>query len=126
MAAIYGAELAAVVCWVIAWWRLDVSTAARQGIHAGLDASRKLRDPASSDEDKERAARAASAVLFRSLGSIATRSIAALAVAFLPLFLLDFAGVASISAVNQLMLSLNGILFASAAVGLMYLVRSLL
>jgi hypothetical protein len=122
MFAIYGAELAAVVCFVIALRRFGVVAAARRGVQSGLEASRLLRDSGSSDEDKERVARAASGVLLRSFGSIAVRSAAALAVSLLPLLLLDLAGLVPIAAVNQLMLSANGVLFASATVALLYAV----
>jgi hypothetical protein len=120
---VYAAEVAAIVCFVLAFHRFGVTAAARRAIQSGLDASKRMRDPAASDDERERAARGASLVLLRSFGSITVRSAAALAASFLPLLIFDVTGLAHIQAVNRLMLSWQGLLIASVAVALIYLVK---
>jgi hypothetical protein len=120
MSAVYAAELTAVVCFVLAFQWFGVTRAARQAIQSGLVASRKMRDPATSDDEKEEAARAASLVLLRSFGSITIRSAAALAVSFLPLLAFEVTGLARLQAVNRLMLSWTGLLLALVVAVLMY------
>ena len=123
LVAVYAAEIAAVVCFVLAFQWFGVTPAARRAVQSGLDASKRMRDPAASDDEKEHAARAASLVLLRSFGSITARSAAALAPPFLLLLILDVTGLVRLQAVNRLMLSWQGFLFASVAVALMYLVK---
>jgi hypothetical protein len=118
--AAYGAELAAVICFVLAFRRLDLSRVARGALQSALEASRVLRSSESNDEEKERAARSASLALFRSLGSITVRSVAALAVSFVPLAVFHVAGLARISEVNRLMLSTNGIVLGVVVAALVY------
>lgn len=123
MMAVYAAELTAVVCFVLAFQRFGVPAAAHHAIQSGVDASRRMRDPASSDDEKEQAARAASLVLLRSFGSIAWRSAAALAASVVPLLVFDFTGLARLASVNELMLSWNGLLVASLVAVLMYVLK---
>ena len=123
MIAVYAAELISVVCFVLAFQRFGVPAAAQYAIQSGVDATRRMRDQASSDDEKEQAARAASLVLLRSFGSITARSVAALAVSVLPLLVFDFTGLARLASVNQLMLSLNGLLLALVAAVLMYVFK---
>jgi hypothetical protein len=121
--AVYAAEFAAVVCFVLAFHWFGVTTAARRAIQAGLDASKRVRNPAASDDEKEQAARAASLVLLRCFGSITARSGGALAASFLLLLIFDVTGLVRLQAVNRLVLSWQGFLIASVAVALMYLVK---
>ena len=121
MGVLYGAEFLAVVCFVIAFQRFGVADAARRAIRAGLDAGRVLSDPALSDREKEQAARKTSFVLLGDFASIAARSAAALAVSSLPVIVLHVTGVADIAAVNSLMLSWNGIVFATVVAVAIYL-----
>jgi hypothetical protein len=123
MIAIYAAELTAVVFFVLAFQRFGVPAAAHFAIQSGVDASRRMRDPASSDDEKEQAARAASLVLMRSFGSIAGRSAAALAASVLPLLVFDFTGLARLASVNELMLSWNGLLVALLVAAVMYVLK---
>jgi hypothetical protein len=95
----------------------------RRAIRSWLEASKTIRDAASSDDQKEQAARMASVDLLRSFGSITARSAAAVGASFIPLVLFQAAGLARISAVFSLMLSWDGILVALAAAALAYFAK---
>ena len=121
---IYGAALLAVVCFGLAFERLGVVAVAERALQSGLNASRILRDASLNDDDKERAVRGASLVLLRHFGAIVSRSVVALAASLVPLLVLDQTGIASLAAVNSLLFSWTGLLFASVVVGLFYLART--
>jgi hypothetical protein len=122
LVAIYGSEFIAVVCFLVAFQRFGVVAVAQGAIRSGINISHVMRDRSLSDDQKEQAARRTSLVLLRDFGVITLRSGAALAVSFLPVFVMDVAGIAPISAVNRLMLSWNGIVFASAVAAVVYFV----
>ena len=123
MGATYAAALMAVACFAIAFDRLGVASVARRAMASGVDAARVMRARVVSDDEKERAVRAASRVLIRCFGSIALRGTAALGVSLLPLLVLDVAGWVRVSAVNRLLTSWNGIVLASATVAALYFMR---
>lgn len=120
----YAAAVVAVVCFAMAFDRLGVFAVARRAIESGLGASRVMRDAMLSDEEKERAIRAASLVLLRCFGSITLRSAAAVGASVLPLLAFHASGLVRLSAVNRFLLSWNGLALASGTVALLYFARS--
>ena len=120
---VYGAGLAAVICFMLVFERLRVTAVARRALQTAIDASKTFRNGAATDDEKERAARAASLELFRCFGSITIRSAAALVASVLLLLLFQASGLARISEVNLLMLSWQGVLVALAAGMVVYLAK---
>ena len=120
----YAAAVLAVACFAMALDRFRVFPIARRAIQAASDASRMMRDKSVEDDEKERSVRAASFVLFQSFGSITLRSVAALAVSFLPVILLQIADVVHLSAVNRLLMSWSGLLLASGTVVVVQFAKS--
>lgn len=123
VAFVYAAELAAVLCFVLVFDRLGVVTVARRAFQSAVDASKTVRDAGLSDDEKERAARAASLELLGCFGSITIRSVAALAASVLLLLLFHVSGLARMSDVNSLMLSWPGIVVALAAAAAVYVAK---
>jgi hypothetical protein len=119
----FGAALAAIACFAIAFERLGVLAVAQRVMESGLSASRAMRDATASDDEKERIARSASLVLLRSFGSITVRSVLAVAASVVPVMALQSAGVVRLSAVNDLLMSWSGLLLASVVVAAMSIAR---
>jgi hypothetical protein len=119
----YGAGFAAVICFMLVFERLRVSAVSRRALQTAIDISKILRNAAATDDEKERAARAASLELLRCFGSITVRSAAALVASLLLLLFLQAFGLARISEVNRLMLSWQGILVAVAAAMVVYFAK---
>jgi hypothetical protein len=119
----YGAALAAIACFAIAFERLGILAVAQRVMASGLNASRAMRDATASDDEKERIARSASLVLLRSFGSITVRSALAVAASVVPVLALQSAGVVRLSAVNDLLMTWTGLLLAAIVIAAMWIPR---
>jgi hypothetical protein len=114
---------ASAVLFFIAFWRIGVvriATTAFSTAQAAVDA---MRDPALGDDAREAAVQRASLRLMGGFASILLRSIAALAIAFAPIYLADLLGVAQIEDVLMFLARWDVILAAIAIYCAAYLAK---
>lgn len=119
---IYLAAFLTLTVFVIALWMFGIVAAAAQAVAISRNSIRIIRDPALSDDDKERALRRASLTLFGSFLSITARGAAAFGASLLPMVAFDAAGLARFSKVADFLVTWQAILIASVMMTLAYLI----
>jgi hypothetical protein len=109
----YLAAVLAVVSFGLAFERFGVPRTAVRALETSRTAFGSMRDSSLSEEEKEQAAQAASLSLMGTFCSLGIRSLGAFLVAFLPILLLDFAGLVQTQVVSRWLASLEGIVVVS-------------
>ena len=120
---IYLAGIVSVVVFAVILDRSGLARLASAAVETSRDASRSVRDPALDDAQKERAARAASAVLMRSFLGIALRGALAALLSLACLGVFHVLGLASFSSVVDWLASWPAIVLLSALVAGWYFLR---
>lgn len=113
----------AIVCFALAFERLDIMGVAKRAIVSGKAGSGAMLNPALSDSEKERAVRAASIAMLASFGAIVWRSALAAALSALPVLVLHVTGVVNLSAVNGILVSWGGLALAAGVLVAIHLLR---
>lgn len=122
MPALIAVAAASVLLFLAAFHRLGVVGVARRAIGTTGEAMRAMRDPGLDELARERAVQAAALRVLGAAGGLILRSLAALAVAFLPVLAADLAGLAERGAALAFMERWEVILAASLLVTLGYLI----
>jgi len=121
---IYLAAFLTVTVFVVALWWFGIVPAAAKAVAVSRDSATIIRDPALSDEDKERALQSASLTLLRGFLSITWRGAAAVGVSLLPMVVFDVVGLADFGAVADFLATWEAIVVASVVITLVYWVGS--
>lgn len=117
---IYLAAFLTVTVFVVALWRLGIVPEATEAIAVSRNSAKSIRDPALSDEDKERLVRRASLTLLRGFLAITWRGAAAVGISLLPMLAFDVAGLADFRAVADFLATWEAIVVASVVITLVY------
>ncbi len=119
----YLAAFLTVAIFVAALWLFGIVSVAANAVEISRDSTRTIRDPALSDEDKERTLQRASLTLLRSFVSITARGAAAIGASLLPMLAFEAAGLARFWDIVDFLSTWEAIIVASVLVTLAYLVR---
>lgn len=108
--------LLSIIFFLIAFWRLKISHICVGAIKTAQSAVTTMGDKSLGDEDRERVVQGASIKLFAAFFSISVRSIMALVVSFIPIYLAHLTGLATIDAVVGFLSRWDVIAVISAAI----------
>ena len=120
---IYFAAFLTVTIFVIALWMFGIISVAIKAVEVSRESARTIRDPALSDEDKERTLQRASLTLLGSFLSITARAAAAIGASLLPMLAFDVAGLAPFWNVADFLATWEAIILISVMLTLVFLVR---
>lgn len=120
---IYLAAFLSVSIFVITLWLFGTISVAIKTVEVSRESTKTIRNPALSDENKERTLQKASLTLLGSLLSITARAAAAVGASLLPMLAFDVAGLASFRDVADFLATWEAIILVSAVLMLVYLVR---
>jgi hypothetical protein len=120
---IYLAAFLSVSIFVITLWLFGTISVAIKTVEVSRESTKTIRNPALSDENKERTLQKASLTLLGSLLSITARAAAAVGASLLPMLAFDVAGLANFRDVADFLATWEAIILVSAVLMLVYLVR---
>ena len=120
---IYLAAFLSVSIFVITLWLFGIISVAIKTVEVSRESTKTIRNPALSDENKERTLQRASLTLLGSFLSITARAAAAVGASLLPMLAFDVAGLASFRDVADFLATWEAIILVSAVLMLVYLVR---
>ncbi len=120
---IYLAAFLSVSIFVITLWLFGIISVAIKAVEVSRESTKTIRNPALSDEYKERTLQRASLTLLGSFLSITARAAAAAGASLLPMLAFDVAGLASFRDVADFLATWEAIILVSAVLMLVYLVR---
>lgn len=120
---IYGATFLSIIGFVVGLRLFGVLPAAANAIQTTGAAVRNFSDRGLSDLEKERLLKKASLELMQGFLSISVRTVAAFAIAVVPLLALDITGIVRLNAVTDLLASWRGIALTSAVMIAAYFAR---
>ncbi len=120
---IYLAAFLSVSIFVITLWLFGIISVAIKAVEVCRESTKTIRNPALSDENKERTLQRASLTLLGSFLSITARAAAAVGASLLPMLAFDVAGLASFRDVADFLATWEAIILVSAVLMLVYLVR---
>jgi hypothetical protein len=112
----------AIAAFIVVFWLVQVVPVAVRAIAVARKSIDSMRDPALSDDIREKAVQEGALLLFRSFASIAIRSVTALVAALLPISVADWMGVAPIAHVLSFLARWDVIIGGTAVVvGIYYI-----
>ena len=120
---IYLAAFLTVTIFVIALWMFGIIAVAAKAVEVSRASAKTIRDPALSDEDKERRLQRASLALLGGFCSISARAAAAVGVSLVPMLAFDLAGLATFWNVADFLATWEAIIVISVVLTLVFLVR---
>ena len=120
---IYLAAFLSVSIFVITLWLFGIISVAIKAVEVSRESTKTIRNPALSDEKKERTLQRVSLTLLGSFLSITARATVAVGAALLPMLAFDVAGLASFRDVADFLATWEAIILVSAVLMLVYLVR---
>jgi hypothetical protein len=119
----YFAAILAVVGFGLAFELFGLPGTAARALGTSRAAFGSMRDPALSEEQKERTVRAASLSLMGAFFSLGIRGVGALLAALLPTLVLDLMGLVETRVVSRWLVSLEGIVMVSVLATAWFLLR---